>query len=181
MQHTEFIHYALMAIAISLEVVANIFIKYSDGFRKRLMGLLGIFCILVSFTALSQAAKGIDLSIAYALWGGSGILLTAVAGLVLFKQKLTPARLVRNCFNYAGHLNSQTGVIAVSSPKHPFSIRQSKEEYPCRLDVPAVLDQENEMNASQLFERGERGGRWGVWILADFRHHGAQYERHKAL
>ncbi|ATE60188.1 multidrug/spermidine efflux SMR transporter subunit MdtI [Thauera sinica] len=90
MQNAESVHYAFMAIAIALEVTANIFIKYSDGFRKRLIGSLGIFCILASFTALSQAVKGIDLSIAYALWGGTGILLTAVAGLMLFRQKLTP-------------------------------------------------------------------------------------------
>lgn len=89
MQNAEFIHYVFMAAAILLEVAANIFIKYSDGFNKRWIGTVGILCILASFSALAQAAKGIDLSIAYALWGGIGILLTATAGLVLFKQRLT--------------------------------------------------------------------------------------------
>ncbi|WP_323016764.1 multidrug/spermidine efflux SMR transporter subunit MdtI [Castellaniella sp.] len=88
MQHAEFIHYVFMAAAIVLEVAANVFIKYSDGFRRRALGMLGIASILVSFTALSQAVKGIDLSIAYALWGGMGIVLTAISGLVLFRQRL---------------------------------------------------------------------------------------------
>lgn len=89
MQNAEFIHYFFMVVAILLEVAANIFIKYSDGFKKRGIGALGILSILASFTALAQAVKGIDLSIAYALWGGTGILLTATAGLILFKQRLT--------------------------------------------------------------------------------------------
>lgn len=88
MQDAHLAHFAWMAIAIVLEVAANVFIKYSDGFRYRLVGSSGIACILLSFTALSQAVKGIDLSIAYALWGGTGIALTAVAGLLLFRQRL---------------------------------------------------------------------------------------------
>lgn len=88
MNHTEPIHYFFMALAIFLEVAANILIKYSDGFEKRSLGLLGVVSILTSFAALSQAIKGIDLSIAYALWGGTGILLTACAGRMLFQQQL---------------------------------------------------------------------------------------------
>lgn len=89
MQSAAFSHYAFMAAAIALEVAANILIKYSDGFRRRAIGALGICCILSSFTALSQAVRGIELSIAYALWGGAGILLTATAGQVLFRQRLS--------------------------------------------------------------------------------------------
>lgn len=89
MRDAEFIHYLFMGMAILLEVAANVLIKYSDGFRKRGIGALGIACILASFTALSQAAQGIELSIAYALWGGTGILLTASAARLLFQQRLS--------------------------------------------------------------------------------------------
>ncbi|MGG4605647.1 multidrug/spermidine efflux SMR transporter subunit MdtI [Paenalcaligenes sp. Me131] len=88
MQNAEWIHYFFMLAAILLEVTANIFIKYSDGFKKRWAGFLGIGSILLSFTALSQAVQGIDLSIAYALWGGTGIFLTTMAGRVFFQQRL---------------------------------------------------------------------------------------------
>ncbi len=97
MQNALFIHYAYMALAVLLEVAANIFIKSSNGWRRKTWGVLGILCILASFTALSQAVKGIDLSIAYALWGGMGIVLTAVAGWVFFQQSLGRA----GCFGIA--------------------------------------------------------------------------------
>lgn len=90
MPNAEFSHYLYMALAIALEVAANILIQYSDGMRRRLIAALGILSILASFSALAQAVKGIELSIAYALWGGTGILLTAMAGLALFRQRLTP-------------------------------------------------------------------------------------------
>lgn len=89
MQNAELIHYLFMAIAIGFEVAANLFIKKSDGFRVRSAGAVGILCIWLSFTALANAVKGIDLSIAYAIWGGTGILLTATAGVVFFRQRLT--------------------------------------------------------------------------------------------
>jgi spermidine export protein MdtI len=37
---------------------------------------------------LSQAVKGIELSVAYALWGGFGIAATVAAGWILFGQRL---------------------------------------------------------------------------------------------
>lgn len=89
MQNAQLVHIVWMIGAIGLEVAANIFIKLSDGFRKLIAGFAGIGCILLSVAALSQAIRGIDLSVAYALWGGAGIVLTALAGLVLFRQRLT--------------------------------------------------------------------------------------------
>lgn len=81
-------HYLFMVLAIVLEVAANILIKYSEGFSRRWVGGLGIACVLASFAALSRAVRGIDLSIAYAVWGGTGILLTATAGWIWFKQSI---------------------------------------------------------------------------------------------
>ncbi|MCA5918345.1 multidrug/spermidine efflux SMR transporter subunit MdtI [Pectobacterium brasiliense] len=88
MQNAYLIHYAWMLVAILLEVAANIFVYASQGWSRRVPGIIGIFCILASFTALAQAVKGIDLSIAYALWGGTGIELTSMAGWALFRQRL---------------------------------------------------------------------------------------------
>ncbi|MCD2513385.1 multidrug/spermidine efflux SMR transporter subunit MdtI [Comamonas endophytica] len=88
MQNAQFIHYAFMGLAVLLEVAANVFIKCSAGWRRKVWGVLGIGCVLASFTALSQAVKGIDLSVAYALWGGTGIVLTTAAGRLFFQQAL---------------------------------------------------------------------------------------------
>lgn len=50
--------------------------------------MLSLACVLLAFSALSQAVKGIDLSVAYALWGGFGIVATVAAGWILFGQRL---------------------------------------------------------------------------------------------
>lgn len=63
-------------------------LKFSDGFRRKAYGLLSIAAVLGAFSALSQAVKGIDLSVAYALWGGFGIAATLAAGWIMFGQRL---------------------------------------------------------------------------------------------
>ncbi|STT54345.1 Spermidine export protein mdtI [Klebsiella pneumoniae] len=56
--------------------------------RRKIYGILSLAAVLGAFSALSQAVKGIDLSVAYALWGGFGIAATIAAGWVLFGQRL---------------------------------------------------------------------------------------------
>lgn len=84
----EWVHAAWLAGAIVLEILANIFLKLSNGFRRKLYGVMSLAAVLAAFSALSQAVKGIDLSVAYALWGGFGIVATVTAGWVLFGQRL---------------------------------------------------------------------------------------------
>ncbi|MGD8203090.1 multidrug/spermidine efflux SMR transporter subunit MdtI [Pantoea sp. FN0305] len=83
-------HIAFLMLAVVLEITANIFLKYSDGFRKPLPGLLSLLMVMGAFSALAQAVKGIDLAVAYALWGGFGVIATLAAGWILFKQRLRP-------------------------------------------------------------------------------------------
>lgn len=88
MDNFTWLHGGFLILAIILEVVANIFLKYSNGFKNRGLGILSILLVLAAFTALSQAVKGIGLSIAYAIWGGFGILATVAMGAILFGQQL---------------------------------------------------------------------------------------------
>ncbi|WP_432700428.1 multidrug/spermidine efflux SMR transporter subunit MdtI [Kluyvera cryocrescens] len=88
MQQFEWVHGAWLAGSIVLEIVANIFLKFSDGFRNKLYGILSLAAVLAAFSALSQAVKGIDLSVAYAIWGGFGVAATLAAGWILFGQRL---------------------------------------------------------------------------------------------
>lgn len=84
----DLVHPAWLALAIVLEIAANIFLKYSNGFKKPLIGALSLASVLLAFSALAQAVKGIELSVAYAVWGGFGIIATVAAGWVLFGQRL---------------------------------------------------------------------------------------------
>jgi len=94
MQQFEWVHGAWLALAIVLEIAANVLLKFSDGFRRKVYGLLSIAAVLGAFSALSQAVKGIDLSGAYAGWilfgqrlnrkGWIGLLLL-LAGMIMIK------------------------------------------------------------------------------------------------
>ena len=88
MQSFEWVHAAWLCAATLLEITANIFLKLSDGFRRKAYGLLSLLAVLAAFSALSQAVKGIDLSVAYALWGGFGLAATIAAGWIMFDQRL---------------------------------------------------------------------------------------------
>lgn len=83
--------WALLALAVVLDVTANVLLKLSDGFRKRAHGLTAIALVLGAFTALSLAVERIDLSLAYAIWGGFGIVATMATGWILFGQRLAAA------------------------------------------------------------------------------------------
>ncbi|CAK9886819.1 MAG: Spermidine export protein MdtI [Candidatus Erwinia impunctatus] len=81
-------HLLYLILAVALDIIANILLKKSNGFQRWHLGLLSLLAVLAAFTALAQAAKGIDLAVAYALWGAMGIAATAAAGWILFNQKL---------------------------------------------------------------------------------------------
>lgn len=80
-----------LAAAVLLEVGGTYLLKLSDGFRRRLTGGLGIVLVTAAFAALAQAIRGMDLSVAYAVWGGVGLVATAVVGALAFGQRIAPA------------------------------------------------------------------------------------------
>lgn len=80
--------YLFLALAIILEVIGSSFMKVSDGFSKWLPSLIVIIAYISCFYFLSLALKVIPLGIAYAIWGGLGIVLTAIISVVIFNQKL---------------------------------------------------------------------------------------------
>lgn len=88
MQQLEWVHIAYLLLAVILEIGANILLKMSDGFRRKWIGALSLLAVLAAFSALAQAVKGIELSVAYALWGGFGIAATMAAGWIMFNQRL---------------------------------------------------------------------------------------------
>ncbi|MDN3607653.1 MULTISPECIES: DMT family transporter [Bacteroidota] len=80
--------YLFLALAIILEVIGSSFMKASNGFTKIIPTSITIIAYIVCFFFLSQALKHIPLGIAYAIWGGLGIVLTAIISVVVFKQSL---------------------------------------------------------------------------------------------
>lgn len=80
--------YLFLALAIVFEVVGSSYLKASNGFSKLIPTTITIVAYIASFYFFSQALKTINLGVAYAIWGGLGIVLTAVISVVIFKQSL---------------------------------------------------------------------------------------------
>ncbi|WP_134726803.1 DMT family transporter [Paracoccus luteus] len=79
--------YAVLTIAIVLEVIATSFLMMSQQFTRPLPTIIMALCYLLSFYFLSQALRFVPLGVAYAVWSGLGIVLTAGIGLVVFRQQ----------------------------------------------------------------------------------------------
>lgn len=87
----ESIHLIYLIVAIVLEVIANVLMKMSHGFERKTPAVIAIICVLAAFTALSFAIEGIQLSVAYGIWGGAGLTATTLFGITLFGERLRPA------------------------------------------------------------------------------------------
>ena len=63
-------------LAVIADVIANVCLKKSNGFANKKYGFASLALIGVAFLLMAQALVTLDLSIAYAVWGALGILLT---------------------------------------------------------------------------------------------------------
>lgn len=80
--------YSFLMLAIVFEVLGTTFLVKSEQFTRLVPTLLMAVLYIGSFYFLSQTIKTIPLGIAYAIWGGVGIILTAMIGFVIFKQSI---------------------------------------------------------------------------------------------
>ena len=84
--------YGFLALAIVFEVMGTTFLAKSEQFTRLVPTVSMVVLYVGSFYFLSQTLKTIPLGIAYAIWGGVGIVLTVIIGAVLFEQSIdTPA------------------------------------------------------------------------------------------
>ncbi|GAB2540258.1 DMT family transporter [Gracilibacillus alcaliphilus] len=78
--------YLLLITAIVGEVFGSSMLKASNGFKKLLPTLAIIMGYGIAFYTLSLSLKIIPLGMAYAIWSGLGTALTALAGVILYKE-----------------------------------------------------------------------------------------------
>ena len=83
----------LLYVGIAFEVCGSLALKTSSGFEKPAYAILSMACYLASFYFLSLALKTIELGVAYAVWAGCGILITAVASWILWGETLGGIRI----------------------------------------------------------------------------------------
>ncbi|MEZ4701032.1 MAG: multidrug efflux SMR transporter [Rhodothermales bacterium] len=87
-------HWALLTIAIILDIVGTVALKMSDGCSHPGPTLTMVACFFFSLVALAGAVKSIDLGLAYALWAGVGTAVTVLVGIWMFKEPVTALKVV---------------------------------------------------------------------------------------
>lgn len=78
--------YIYLAIAIVAEVAATSALKASEEFTRPIPSLIVIVGYGIAFYLLTLVLRTIPVGITYAVWAGAGIVLVAIAGVVLYKQ-----------------------------------------------------------------------------------------------
>ncbi|SMB89945.1 DMT family transporter [Deinococcus hopiensis] len=79
-----------LAGAAGLDILANLLLKRSDGFRHPLPGVLALLLVLAAFGLLGLSLRAVPLSVAYAVWGGLGIVGAALLSRRLEGVQFTP-------------------------------------------------------------------------------------------
>ena len=86
--------WGILIAAGGLEVFWATFLKLSEGFTKPLYTVLTFAGMAASFLLLARATRTLPLGTAYAVWTGIGALGALIVGVLLFRESLTPARLL---------------------------------------------------------------------------------------
>mmetsp|Transcript_29828 Transcript_29828/g.41242 ORF Transcript_29828/g.41242 Transcript_29828/m.41242 type:complete len:247 (-) Transcript_29828:236-976(-) len=80
--------WALLALTILLEVSGTTCMKLSNGFERVVPSIFVFVSYMACFSCLTYAMKFWQVSTAYALWSGLGTALTAVIGVIVFKEPM---------------------------------------------------------------------------------------------
>ncbi len=80
--------YALLFVAIVLEVIGTTALQLSQQFTRLGPTLVLVVCYAAAFYCLSITLRVIPVGIAYAIWSALGIVLISMVGLIYFKQRL---------------------------------------------------------------------------------------------
>lgn len=80
--------YVLLALSIVLEVFGSTMLKLSNGFKRK-WPILGVAIGFgVAFYIFSLALVDLPLGFSYAVWSGTGTVLTAFVSVLLFQEKI---------------------------------------------------------------------------------------------
>ena len=82
-----------IVVAGLLEVVWALGLKSSEGFTRFWPSVITVVVMIASFVFLAQGLKQIPVGTGYAVWTGIGAAGTALAGMVLFGESASVARL----------------------------------------------------------------------------------------
>ena len=82
------IAYGWLFLAIILEVTGTSFLQASQQFTRWLPSLVTVAAYVGAFFFLSLSLRAIPLGVAYAVWGGVGMVLVSAVGVWVYRQPL---------------------------------------------------------------------------------------------
>jgi small multidrug resistance pump len=80
-----------LSIAIVSEVIATSALKSTDGFHRPWPTAIVLLGYSIAFYFLSLTLDTIPIGVAYAVWSGAGMALIALAGWLIYGQRLDAA------------------------------------------------------------------------------------------
>ncbi|MCF3142885.1 DMT family transporter [Streptomyces platensis] len=85
-----------LSLAVVFEIVFALGASASHGFTKLKISLVTVVGVVGGIYFISLALKTLDVGVGYPIWTGAGAVGTVVFGALIFKEKITPAKVV--CF-----------------------------------------------------------------------------------
>lgn len=83
-----------LLIAGILEIVWAISLKYSNGFSNITASIITVIGMIASYYFLAIATKTLPIGTSYTVWTGIGAVGTVILGIILFKEQMTPIRIL---------------------------------------------------------------------------------------
>ena len=91
------IAYVFLAMCIALNLLSCSLLTASDGFTKPVQSISGIVLAILNYFMLSRCIAYINISIAYAIWAGVGIIISVLISVFFFKQHITRIGVISAC------------------------------------------------------------------------------------
>ena len=86
--------YLYLGAAIIFELFGTTCLKLSNGFSHMIYTAITLICYGACFYFLSLSLKTVNLSIAYATWGGLGIILATAVSHFYFRESISTPGLI---------------------------------------------------------------------------------------
>lgn len=81
-------HFITLIVAVIFETIGTTALQASQQFTKLGPSVIVVIAYSIAFYLLALTLKFMPLGIMYAIWSGSGIVLIALIGWVVFRQSL---------------------------------------------------------------------------------------------
>lgn len=109
-------YYLELALAILAELIGTNLMKLSNGFTQLWFSLGTLLSYGFCFFFLSLSLKGIKLNVAYATWGGAGIVLAALVSFFLFHEQTSGLQVFGIALIVVGGASLPTLLAATKQP-----------------------------------------------------------------